>query len=104
LLALLAVAGIATLASIPMTILAAFGGTVAVLSDVSRLVMTEGAMTRLQLLWTTRPPPHAAVEGADAKPPIMARPPAAALAGPAGQAPERAAQPVPSGDRLRSGR
>lgn len=74
-LALLAVAGVAAVASVPVTILAAFGGILTVLYDVSRVVMTEGAMTRLQLLWTTRPPP-----------------------------PERAPEPVQTGDRLRSGR
>ena len=105
--ALLVVAGIATVASIPATILAAFVGALTVLYEVSRVVMTEGAMTRLQLLWTTRPPPRDALEGVDvAKAPIVsARPASAALAsGAAGAAPERASQPLPTGDRLRSGR
>jgi hypothetical protein len=104
--ALLLVAGVGAVASIPATILAAFVGALTVLYEVSRVVMTEGAMTRLQLLWTTRPPPRDALEGADAKPAIVApRPAAAALVGgAAGQATERASQqPVQSGDRLRSG-
>lgn len=104
--ALLVVGGVAAVASIPAAILAAFVGALTVLYEVSRVVMTEGTMTRLQILWTTRPPPRDALEGADATPPIVAsRPAAAALAGgAAGPATERASQPVQSGDRLRSGR
>ena len=103
--ALLVVAGVAAVASIPATILAAFVGALTVLYEVSRVVMTEGTMTRLQLLWTTRPPPRDALEAADAKAPLLARPAAVALAaGEAVPATERAVPPLQSGDRLRSGR
>ena len=57
-LAVLAVAGVVSVATLPVMILAAFAGTLTVLYDIARLVMTEGAMTRLQLLWSTRPPPR----------------------------------------------
>jgi hypothetical protein len=57
-LALLAVAGVVAVASLPVMILAAFAGSLTVLYDIARLVLTEGAMTRLQLLWSTRPPPR----------------------------------------------
>jgi len=56
--AMLAVAGVASVASVPTAIVVATAGTFTVLYDLARLVMTEGAMTRLQLLWTTKPPPR----------------------------------------------
>jgi hypothetical protein len=56
--ALGAVAAFAAAAATPAVIVAAMAGTFTVLYDIARLVMTEGAMTRLQLLWTTRPPPN----------------------------------------------
>jgi hypothetical protein len=84
----------------------AFAGTLAVLGDVSRLVMTEGAMTRLQLLWTTRPPPREVLETEDVRPGTLASPRAAtAILAHGAEAPAtgRSPEAVPASDRLRSG-
>jgi hypothetical protein len=43
------------------TIVAGIAAIFLVLYDVCRLVLTEGCMTRLQLLWSTRPPPREGV-------------------------------------------
>ena len=100
--ALLAVAGVASVASVPAAIVAATAGTFTVLYDLARLVMTEGAMTRLQLLWTTKPPPRVGLAaGAPAALPPSER---ASSVLPPGDA--ATADPVPgiarTGDRLRS--
>ena len=103
--AILAVAGIASVATLPAIIVTAFAGSLTVLYDLARLVMTENTTTRLQLLWTTRPPPGDILpDGADGEPRLDAtRTIPAALGGEAGAA-ERMTRPVPAGDRLRSGR
>ena len=101
--AVIAVAAVASAASIPVTILTAFAGTLTVLYDVSRLVMTEGAMTRLQLLWTTRPPPREGLEGSGgAALPMAERVPVGLPQGEHGSHPDPAARPGRAGDRLGS--
>jgi len=91
------VAGVGALAATTgigvVTFTAAVAGVLAALHDVCRLVLTEGCMTRLQLLWETRAAP------ADALPiPLH---PVAALgeAVPSGAV---VSQPRASGERVRS--
>jgi hypothetical protein len=62
-LAALAVVFVHTVAA-PATIVMAFAGILSVLYDTQRLVMTEGAMTRLQQLWSTRQAPKDVVDTA----------------------------------------
>jgi len=103
--ALLAVGGVAAVASVPVTIVAAFAGVLAVIHDIARLVMTEGATTRLQLLWTTRPPPPEALEGMDATSPRFGArtAPAALPEGTRITVTERTSSPLPA-DRPPTGR
>ena len=105
-LAILAVAGIASVASLPALIVAAFAGSLTVLYDIARLIMTESTTTRLQLLWTTRPPPGDVVLGrAGVSSALAAARPLGAIGdGAAASVAERAARPLDAGDRLRSGR
>ena len=56
--AALAVIAVSAAAPLATTIAAACAGALTGLYDLQRLVMTEGAMTRLQLLWSTRQPPQ----------------------------------------------
>jgi hypothetical protein len=105
-LAILAVAGIASVASLPALIVAAFAGSLTVLYDIARLIMTESTTTRLQLLWTTRPPPGDVVLGraGDSSALPATRPLGAIGDGTAASVAARAARPVATGDGLRSGR
>ena len=101
-LALLAVAGVASAAPIPGIIVAAMAGTFTVLYDLARLVMTEGAMTRLQLLWTTKPPPGDGLAAPER--PALSPAERAAIGLPPDDAAVRdAVSPIAhTGDRLRS--
>jgi len=71
----MALAFVSAAAPLVTTVVSAFAATLAVLYDIARLIMTEGAMTRVQLLWSTRPAPGATLPAADVLP---------ALANPAG--------------------
>ncbi len=62
--AALAVVGVSTVAPVATTVVMAFAGILTVLYDTQRLIMTEGATTRLQMLWSTRQPPADVIEGA----------------------------------------
>ena len=77
--AVLAVAIAASVAPLTPVIMAAFAGTVTILYDIQRLIMTEGAMTRLQLLWSTRQPPQDVVAPAAKAPGSLSAPRPAAL-------------------------
>jgi hypothetical protein len=99
--AILAVAGVASVASIPALIVAAFAGSLTVLYDIARLIMTENTTTRLQLLWTTRPPPSdVLLDGTGAGGSLPASRPVAIGEG----VPVPATRPLPTGDRLPTGR
>ena len=105
-LAILAVAGIASVASIPTLIVTAFAGSLTVLYDIARLIMTESTTTRLQLLWTTRlPPGDVLLAGSGDGSPLPATRALGAIGeGAATSAPGRTGRPLVTGDRLRSGR
>lgn len=103
-LAILAVAGVASVASIPALIVTAFAGSLTVLYDIARLIMTESTTTRLQLLWTTRPPPGDVLLTASGDGSALPATRALTAIGEGAAVPERAARPLATGDRLRSGR
>jgi hypothetical protein len=104
--AILAVAGVASVATLPAIIVAAFAGSLTVLYDLARLVMTESTTTRLQLLWTTRPPPSDILIDASRPDPGLpaTRTTPAALREGADVLAEGAPTSVSGSDRLRSGR
>ncbi len=96
--AVLAVTLAATTAPLAPVIMTAFASTVMVLYDIQRLIMTEGAMTRLQLLWSTRQPPKDVAAPAAKASGSLSAPRLPALAEPApALGSERTAQRVDSG-------
>ncbi len=106
-LAILAVAGVASVATIPAIIVTAFAGSLTVLYDLARLMMTENTTTRLQLLWTTRPPPGEVLPvGAGGEPRVAARRtvPAPLAGGAPASAADEVTRAVSTPDGLRSGR
>ena len=103
-LAALTVIGAASVAPVAPLVVVAFAATVTILHDIQRLIMTEGAMTRLQLLWSTRQPPKDVLPGAKVSDSLSAPRPAVLPDAPPGVGSERAVhradsggQPVPRG-------
>ena len=96
----LAVAIAVAAAPVVVTVGFGFAATLSVLADVQRLIMTEGAMTRIQLLWSSRQPPADILEAPAAG---MARLPGdpAHAPGAAGITRERVPQPVQGGNPRR---